>query len=72
MEQVEPINFKEDVMVRIQLLDGSFALNQELVPVIQRTASALGLSSVNDLKEVKDQDFFQIFTPLMNAYYGLK
>jgi len=70
--QTEPIIFKEDAMVRIQLLDGSFEVNEELLPVIQHAASALELSSISGLKEVRDQDFFEIFTPLLNAHYGLK
>jgi hypothetical protein len=70
--QTEPIIFKEDVMVRIQLFDGSFEVNEELLSAIQHTASALELSSISELKEVREEDFFEIFTPLLNAHYGLK
>jgi|GEM_PF-3846699 len=37
--QIEPIIFKEDVMVRIELLDGSFEVNEELLYVIQHRIS---------------------------------
>ncbi|NIJ52228.1 hypothetical protein [Dyadobacter arcticus] len=69
--QTEPIIFNEDAMVRIELLDGSFEVNEELLNVIQRTASALELSSISGLKEVTEQHFFKIFTHLLNAHYGL-
>jgi hypothetical protein len=70
--QTEPIVIKEYIMIPIHLLDGSFEANEELLPVILRTALALGLSTVNDLQAVTEETFFEIFTPLMNAHYGLK
>jgi hypothetical protein len=70
--QAEPITIKEDIMIPIYLSNGSFEANEELIPVIQRTALALGLSTVEDLQTVTEEDFFEIFTPLMNGHYGLK
>lgn len=70
--QAEPIIIKEDIMIPIYLSNGSFEANEELLPVIQRTVLALGLSTVEDLKAVTEEAFFEIFTPLMNAHYGLK
>ncbi|TDE08687.1 hypothetical protein [Dyadobacter psychrotolerans] len=70
--QAEPIDIKEDIMIPIYLSNGSFEANEELIHVIQRTALVLGLSTVNDLRAVTEEAFFEIFTPLMNAHYGLK
>jgi len=52
MEHENAVVIKEDVMIPIYLSNGSFKTNEELLPVIQRTALALGLSTVNDLKAV--------------------
>lgn len=70
--QAEPIIIKEEIMIPIYLSNGSFEANEELLPVIQRTVLALGLSTVEDLQAVTEEDFFEIFTPLMNAHYELK
>ena len=70
--QAEPIIIKEDIMIPIYLSNGSFEANEELLPVIQRSALALGLSTIEDLKAVTEEAFFEIFTPLMNTHYGLK
>ncbi len=70
--QTAPIVFKEDIMIPIHLLDGSFEANEELFPVIRQTVAYFGLSAVDDLRKVTEQDFFTVFTPLMNAHYGLK
>ena len=70
--QPNPITIQEDIMIPIYLSNGNFEANKELTPVIHRTALALGLSSVEDLKVVTEETFFEIFTPLMNAHYGLK
>lgn len=68
----ESVKIEKDKMIPIYLSNGSFEANEELLPVIQRTALALGLSTIDDLKAVTEETFFEIFTPLMNAYYGLK
>jgi len=70
--QTEPIVIKEDIMIPILLLDDSFEVNEELIPVILQTAAYFGLSSVEDLRKVTEQDFFTVFTPMMNDHYGLK
>lgn len=70
--QAESINIKEDIMVPIYLSNGSFEANEELLPVIHCSALALGLTTVDDLKTVTEEAFFEIFTPLMNAHYGIK
>lgn len=70
--QTEPIVIKEDVMVKVYLLDGNFEANEELLPVIRQTVAYFGLSSVDDLTKVTEQYFFSAFTPLMNSHYGLK
>lgn len=70
--QTDPIVIKEDLMIPIHLLDGNFEINEELVPVIMQTVVYFGLSSMEDLRKVTEQDFFTVFTPLMNDRYGLK
>jgi hypothetical protein len=70
--QTEPIVIKDDIMIQIRLLDGSFEVNEELISVILQTAAYFGLSSVEDLRKVTEQDFFTVFTPMMNDHYGLK
>lgn len=70
--QTEPIVIKEDIMIPIHLLDGNFEVNEELIPSIMQTAAYFGLSSVEDLIKVTEQDFFTVFTPLINDHYGLK
>lgn len=68
----DPLDTKEDVMITIHLSNGNFEINEELVPLIQRTALSFGISTVDDLNTVTEEDFFRTFTPLMNAHYGLK
>jgi hypothetical protein len=69
---IEPVETNEDILIPIYLSNGSFEANEELLPVIHRSALALGLTTVDDLKTVTEEAFFEIFTPLMNAHYGLK
>jgi hypothetical protein len=40
--------------------------------VINGMVPAFGLSSFEDLKTITEEDFFKVFTPLMNEHYGLK
>lgn len=56
--QTEPIIIKEDVMIPIYLGNGNFEANEELLPLMQRTALALGLFSVDNLKAVTVENFF--------------
>jgi len=70
--QIEPIVINEEVMIPIYLSNGNFEANEELVPVILQAAAYFGLSSVKDLRKVTEQDFFEVFTPLINDHYGLK
>lgn len=70
--QTEPIVIKDDIMIPIRLLDGSFEVNEELISVILQTAAYFGLSSVEDLRKVTEQDFFTVLTPMMNDHYVLK
>lgn len=70
--QTEPISFKEDIMINIQLFDGRFEVNQELIPVVQQAAQALGISSIEDLVGIPEETFFAVFTPMMNKHYGLE
>ena len=70
--QREPITFAEDTMIAIHLSGASFEVNEDLIPVIKKTASTFGLSSLQELTKVSEEDFFSVFTPLMNAHYNLK
>jgi hypothetical protein len=70
--QNEPIVFQDDEMIPIHLLNGSFEINKELMAVINGMVPAFGLSSFEDLKTITEEDFFKVFTPLMNEHYGLK
>ena len=58
-------------MTIIQLLDSDFEVNQELIPVVQQAAQALGTSSIEDLIAIPEETFFAVFTPMMNKHYGL-
>lgn len=70
--QNEPIVFQDDEMIPVQLLDGNFEINKELMTVINGMVPAFGLSSFEDLKTITEEDFFKVFTPLMNEHYGLE
>ena len=69
--QTESTDFQPDIMTFIQLLDSNFEVNQELIPVVQQTAQALGVSGVKDLMTIPEETFFAVFTPMMNTHYGL-
>ena len=69
--QSQPIVFQEDVMIPVYLSNGCFEVNQELLPTVKAVVDSLGLSSLDDLKTVTEEKFFEIFTPLLNAFYGL-
>lgn len=70
--QSEPIVFKEDIMVKVHLLDTNLQVNEELLDVNQQTAAYFGLSSVEDLGKVTEQGFSAVFTPLINTHYRLR
>lgn len=69
--QTEPIVFQEEVMIPVQFANGGFDFNQELIPTVRLAVAALGLTSVEDLKAVSQEQFSAVFTPLMNDYYCL-
>lgn len=69
--QTEPITFSEDEMISIILSDGDFEINKELLLLINETIKLLGLSSIQDLEKITEEDFFNAFTPLMNEHYNL-
>lgn len=58
-------------MIPVQFANGSFEVNQELIPTVKLAVAALGLTTVENLKAVPQEQFSAIFTPLMNFYYGL-
>jgi hypothetical protein len=70
--QTEPIDFQQDIMVNIQLFDGRYEINQELIPVVQQAAQALGISDIENLVDIPEETFFAVFTPMMNNHYGLE
>jgi hypothetical protein len=70
--QTEPFVFQEDIMISVHLSNGSFEVNQELIPTVKLAANALGMINVEDLKAISEEDFFATFTPLLNAHYGLR
>lgn len=70
--QSENINFEEDKMIEIILSDGSFEVNEELLLVVNEVLNSLNLSTIEDLKNISENQFFDIFTPLLNTHYNLK
>lgn len=66
-----PIIFEDEKMISIDLSNGSFEVNEELIPIVGSAVTALGISTTADLKQITEEDFFAIFTPLMNLHYGL-
>jgi hypothetical protein len=70
--QTEPIDFQQDIMINIQLFDGRYEINQELIPVVQQAAQALGIFGIENLVDIPEETFFAVFTPMMNKHYGLE
>ena len=69
--QTEPIVFQKEVMIPVQFADGGIDFNQELIPTVRLAVAALGLTSVEDLKAICQEQFSAVFTPLMNNFYRL-
>lgn len=63
---------RDEEMITINLLDGDFEVNVEMLDLINQTVNSLNLSSIEDLKNVSEKDFFEIFTTLINKRYNLK
>ncbi len=55
--QSQPIVFQEDVMIPVYLSNGSFEVNQELLPTVKVVVDYLGLSSSDDLKTITEEKF---------------
>ena len=69
--QPEPIPIQDDPMISIYLSNGVYEVNEELIPEVNKAVSALGLMYMEGLKTITEEQFFPIFTPLMNERYGL-
>ncbi|MBE2273256.1 MAG: hypothetical protein IAE62_03175 [Flavobacteriales bacterium] len=67
----EVLIVKEDEMISITLSDENYEINNELLPVIEEVLGILDLSKIEDLKQIKAEDFLQEFEPLMNEFYGI-
>lgn len=70
--QSEPIVIVEEVMIPIYLKNGSFEVNEEVMPVIHQVMKTLGLVSVKNLTEITEEEFFPLFSPLLNSHFGLQ
>ncbi|GHB86676.1 hypothetical protein GCM10007390_47910 [Persicitalea jodogahamensis] len=58
-------------MVPVHSANGGFDFNRELIPKVRLAVAALGLTSVEDIKAIYQEQFPVIFTPLMNGYHRL-
>lgn len=65
-------NLSDEEMITINLLDGDFEVNGEMLDLINKVIKSLNLSSIEDLKNVSEKEFFSFFTPLINIHYNLK
>lgn len=68
----EPIVIVDEIMIPILLKNGSFEVNEEVMPVIYKVIQALGLVSVENLTEVTEEEFMPLFSPLLNSHFGLE
>ena len=60
--QIEPIVFQEEIMIPVQFVNGSYAVNQELISTVKLAVAALGLMTVEDLKAVPQEQISALFT----------
>jgi len=68
----DPIVIVDEIMIPIHLKNGSFEVNEEVMPVIHKVIEALGLVSVEDLTEITEEEFMPLFSPLLNSHFGLE